>query len=79
MTIPSQASIRTVAAAPSARTQPANTPRVAGMRNRAMNTGPTAVRTPMARVAAATIPAVVMNRAPEAADSASAAEAAGLA
>ena len=42
-----------------------------------MNTGPTAVSTPMARVAAAITPAVVMNSTPEAADSASAAAAAG--
>ena len=78
-TTTSQPSMVTKAAAASARTQPVNRPRVAGMRNMAMNSGPTAVSTPMARVAAAITPALAMKRTPDAADSDSAAAAAGLA
>ena len=44
-----------------------------------MKIGPIAVRTPMESVAAATIPALVMNRTPLAAESASAVAASGLA
>ena len=43
-----------------------------------MNTGPIAVRTPMARVAAEITPALITNRPPAAADSAWAADACGL-
>ena len=48
----------------SALTQPTKNPRVAGIRNRATNTGPIAVRMPMAKVEAEITPTLITNSAP---------------